>query len=211
MLTTPITTPNFHSRTLTILSTHLWDLKTSSNGPSSIPTLPTLSPTDTPLAPGETLSQLFGVVSPWIDLTSPDPAVFEISRQVLELEVSYAAFCGLGNVIIPGPKLQFGNAHGEGVARYAFAVQEALALSNYTQLLIHLPMMYHPDQDGEDIEGSLSQHVRSEYAEEGGKSEHDFFGAWDAWHVIRTVCKYNARLLVGKNTVVNSLSLLPLL
>ncbi|KAL8966759.1 MAG: hypothetical protein Q9183_003225, partial [Haloplaca sp. 2 TL-2023] len=173
MLTTPITTPDFHSRVLTILSNHLWDLRTSSNGPSSIPTLATLSPTDTPLAPGETLSQLFGVVSPWIDLTSPDPVVFEISRQVLELEISYAAFCGLGNVIIPGPKLQYGNAHGEGVAQYAFAVQEALSLSNYTQLLIHLPMMYHPDQDGEDIEGSLSQHVRSEYVQEGNKSEHD--------------------------------------
>ncbi|KAL8873094.1 MAG: hypothetical protein Q9174_001382 [Haloplaca sp. 1 TL-2023] len=197
MLTTPITTPDFHSRVLTTLSNHLWDLKTSSNGASSIPTIPTLSPTDTPLAPGETLSQLFGVVSPWIDLASPDPVVFEISRQVLELEVSYAAFCGLGSVIIPGPKLQYGNAHGEGVAQYAFAVQEALSLSNYTQLLIHLPMVYHPDQDSEDVEGSLSQHVRSEYVEEGGKSEHDFLGTWDAWNVIRTVCKYNARLLVA--------------
>lgn len=210
MLTTPITTPLFHSRVLALLSNHLSDPKSARNEERVTPTVPSLSPVDTPLTPGEIISQLVGYVSPWIDLSSPDPVVYDISRQVLDLEVSYAAFCGLGNVVIPGPKLQYGNSYGEGIAQYAFAVQEALALSNYTQILVQLPMMYHPDQDGKDVAGSLSPFARPEYVEEGSKSKHDFLGTWDAWHVIRTVCKYNSRLFVGKNSIMDLLHPLPL-
>ncbi|KAL8731181.1 MAG: hypothetical protein Q9166_003588 [cf. Caloplaca sp. 2 TL-2023] len=174
MLTTPITTPLFHSRVLALLSNHFSDLKDGCSDDNTIPSVSKLSSTDTPLTPSETISQLVGIASPWIDLSSPDPVVYNISRQVLELEISYAAFCGLGNVVVPGPKLQYGVAHGEGVSQYAYAIQEALALTNYTQILIHLPMMYHPDQDGEDVEGSLSPFTRPQYVEERGRSKHDF-------------------------------------
>ncbi|KAL8932222.1 MAG: hypothetical protein Q9216_006919, partial [Gyalolechia sp. 2 TL-2023] len=197
MLTTPITSPLFHSRVLALLSNRLSGSESAGNEERTIPVVPGLSPADTPLTPGEVISQLVGYVSPWIDLSSPDPLVHDLSRQVLELEVSYAAFCGLGNVVVPGPKLRYGNLYGEGIAQYAFAIQEALAVSNYTQILIQLPMMYHPDQDGEDVEGSLAPFARPEYVEEGSKSKHDFLGTWDAWHVIRTVCKYNSRLFVA--------------
>lgn len=202
MLTTPITTPLFQSRVLALLSNHLSDIKNSTNDPIPTPRIASLSATDTPLTPGEAIQQLVGVASPWIDLSSPDPVVFDISRQVLELEVQYAAFCGLGNVIVPGPRLQYGGAHGEGITQYAFAIQDALALSNFTQLLIHLPMMYHPDQDNEDVEGSLLPFARPEYVEEGAKAKHDFLATWDAWQVIRTICKYHFRLFVGKNSII---------
>ncbi|KAL8931868.1 MAG: hypothetical protein Q9211_006678 [Gyalolechia sp. 1 TL-2023] len=161
---------------LALLSNYLSDPKGALNEERATPTVPSLSPADTPLTPGETISQLVGYASPWIDLSSPDPAVYDLSRQVLELEVSYAAFCGLGNVVVPGPKLQYGNTYGDGVAQYAFAIQEALAVSNYTQILVQLPMMYHPDQDGKDVAGSLSPFARPEYVEEGSKSKHDFLG-----------------------------------
>ncbi|KAL8685158.1 MAG: hypothetical protein Q9218_007941, partial [Villophora microphyllina] len=197
MLTTPITTPLFQSRVLALLSNHLSNLKNGIDDTAATPAIPSLSPTDTPLAPGEVIQQLVGVASPWIDLSSPDPVIYNFSRQVLELEVQYAAFCGLGNVVVPGPRLQYGSAHGEGITQYAFAIQEALALSNYVQILIHLPMMYHPDQDSEDVEGSLALHARPEFVEEGGKSKHDFLGTWDAWHIIKSVCKYNSRLFVA--------------
>ncbi|KAL9597921.1 MAG: hypothetical protein Q9219_004811 [cf. Caloplaca sp. 3 TL-2023] len=160
---------------------------------SSIPTIPSLSPADIAVTPGEPVSQLIGYISPWIDLSSPDPVVYDISRQVLELELSYAAFCGvgngargLGNVVIPGPKLRHGSSYGEGVAQYAYAVQEALALSNSTQISIRMPMMYDPDQDSEDVAGSLSPFARPEYVDDGAKSKPDFLGTWDAWHIIRT-------------------------
>ncbi|KAL8647777.1 MAG: hypothetical protein Q9226_006291 [Calogaya cf. arnoldii] len=196
-LTTPITTPLFHSRVLALLSTQYSELK-DGHLENHCPTVSSLSATDAAITPSDTISQLIGIASPWVDLSSPDPIVYNVSRQVLELEISYAAFCGLGNVVLPGPKLQYGSAHGEGVVQYACAIQELLALNSYTQILIHLPMMYHPDQDGDDVEGSLSTlFTRQKYIEEGGRSKSDVLGTWDAWHIIRTLCKYNSRLFVA--------------
>ncbi len=211
MLTTPITTPHFQSRVIAQLSNHLEALRSHQSLPP--PTLPELSPVDTPLTPGEVISQLLAVASPWIDLCSPDPLVYNISRQVLELEIAYAAFCGIGNIIIPGPKLHHGKLHGEGVTQYAHAIQEALAIGNYIQIQIWLPMIDHTDIDGEDVEGSLTPFAREEYigAEEESKSRKtDIFGTWDAWNIIRSVCKHNARLFVGKDTEIHSLLSTPL-
>ncbi|KAL8857435.1 MAG: hypothetical protein Q9178_005929 [Gyalolechia marmorata] len=171
MLTTPITTPSFHHRVRTLLSAHFLDLNLGHD--ATTPTVSSLSATDTSITPSEAVSQLVGVASTWVDLSSPDPIIHNISRQVLELEISYASFCGLANVVVPGPKLQYGCSHGEGVVQYAYAIQELLALSNYTQISIHLPMMYHPDQDREDVEDSLSLFMRPEYVEAGGKSRQD--------------------------------------
>ncbi|KAL8850378.1 MAG: hypothetical protein Q9221_004698 [Calogaya cf. arnoldii] len=172
-LTTPITTPLFHSRVLALLSTQYSELK-DGHLENHCPAVSSLSATDAAITPSDTISQLIGIASPWVDLSSPDPIVYNVSRQVLALEISYAAFCGLGNVVLPGPKLQYGSAHGEGVVQYACAIQELLALNSYTQILIHLPMMYHPDQDGDDVEGSLSSlFTRKEYIEEGGRYHQD--------------------------------------
>ena len=73
---------------------------------------PKSSTEDTDLTAGEMTSHLIALVSPWIDLCSPDPLIYNISRQVIHLEIAYAAFCGITNVIVPGPKLHRGNLHG---------------------------------------------------------------------------------------------------
>ncbi|KAI4161943.1 MAG: hypothetical protein LQ342_004391 [Letrouitia transgressa] len=197
MLTSPITTPFFHSRVLALFSNHSTNLTNCSSTDPPNPTIPPLSPVDTPLPPTSAVNQIVGTVSPWIDLSSPDPLIYDISRQVLELEIAYAAFCGLSSVIVPGPKLRYGNAHGEGVAQYAHAIQDTLGIGNYTQILIKLSMMDHPDYEEDDMMGSLAPFARPEYIEQGGKQEVDLLGTWDAWHVIRTICKYNARLFVA--------------
>lgn len=233
MLTSPITTANFHARVLTIVSSYITELGRNSSINLPIPTIPSLSPVDTTLAPGDTISHLLAVVSPWIDLCSPDPAIYGVSRQVLELEVAYAAFCGIGNIILPSPKLHYGKLHGEGVTQYGYAVQEALKIAQYIQLSIMLPMVDitdGPEQDADDVEGSLAKEARAEYmgqsvghgrgdsvesirwkpkeidqTDDGANKRRkksamlEFFGTWDAWNVIRTLCTYNARLFVGKN------------
>lgn len=230
MLTSPITTPTFHTRVLTLVSNYITELDRNPSTSLPVPNIPSLSPVDTTLAPGDTISHLLAVVSPWIDLCSPDPAIYGVSRQVLELEVAYAAFCGIGNIILPSPKLHHGKLHGEGVTQYAYAVQEALKIAQYIQLSIKLPMMGGPEQDADDVEGSLAKEARAEYMglsnahsrkdsmestrdklkeidqDDDGASIRrkksarvDFFGTWDAWNVIRTLCTYNARLFVGKN------------
>ena len=220
MLTTPITTPYFHTRVLTLLSNYLNELDVQPGRSLPIPTIPSLSPVDTPLAPNETVSQILAVASPWIDLASPDPVIYNISRQVLEIEIAYAAFCGIGNVILPTPKLHHGKLHAEGISQYAYAVQEALNIGPYIQLSISLPMMDIPEEEGADDHSSLATRARSRYLGnythsmddpkenfEGSRSSRrlarfDFFGTWDAWNVIRTVCKYSNRLFVGKDRVI---------
>lgn len=233
MLTSPITTPLFRARVLTLVSNHLEELENYPGKSIPVPTIPSLSPFDTPLVPNEIVSQLLAVASPWIDLCSPDPVIYNISRQVLQLEVAYAAFCGIGNVILPAPTLHHGKLHGEGHTQYAYAVQEALNIGPYLQFSVSLPMMDYPEDDEfdgtSDENDSLAARTRGRYMglseeeyenvsmEEGletgdtdtGKqsskkaAKFDFFGTWDAWNVIRTVCKYNNRLFVGKNQVMS--------
>lgn len=207
MLTTPITTPHFHSRVLALLSNHLSELVAEDANPSGrqipAPVIPALSPVDTPLTPGDVISQLLAVASSWIDLCSPDPLIYNLSRQVLCLEIAYAAFCGIGNILIPGPKLHHRNLHGGGLTQYARAIQEALAAGNYLQIHIMLPILDHPDTDNDDEMGSLVPFAREEYLGETLEDrprKADIFGTWDAWNLIRTVCKYNVRLCVGKKS-----------
>ncbi|KZF19464.1 Skb1 methyltransferase [Xylona heveae TC161] len=230
MLTTPITTPYFHSRVLTLLSNYLSELSSlsgddltlsSSNTlPSNLsdvrppkseppaPVIPSLSPVDTPLTPNDTISQIIACASSWIDLASPDPLIANISRQVLNLEMAYAAFCGVGNIVIPGPRLHHqGRNTGEGIAQYARAVQEALAAGPFLQVLINLPMVDQIDAElDEDVMGSLAPFARDQYTSQStlgsskpGSKKVDMFGTWDAWHIIRTMCKYNSRLSVVLN------------
>lgn len=240
MLTSPITTPNFHTRVLFLVSNHITELEGRPGRELPIPTIPSLSPADTTLSPGDIVPHLLAVVSPWLDLCSPDPVIYGVSRQVLQLEVGYAAFCGIGNIILPTPKLHHGKLHGEGAAQYAYAVQEALKIAQYIQLSIILPMMDDQDQDTDEVEGSLVQETRAKYiglSEGQGPSQKnsmdstremlnggdqnddgatirrnrsarfDFFGTWDAWNVIRTLCTYNARLFIGKSKTTSPLLL----
>ncbi|KAH0541299.1 hypothetical protein FGG08_004223 [Glutinoglossum americanum] len=201
LLTTPITTPYFHSRVLTLLSSHLSQLQSGANGstttksPSSSsplpPVVPPLMPVDTPITPNETLPHLIAVASPWIDLCSLDPLIANISRQVLGMEIAYAAFCGITTVIIQGPKLRHGRANAGGLAQYARAILGALDIGSYLNLLISMPMAEDPDLDGDEGMGSLAPFARDEYLRivelTDGKREKDTFGSWDSWHIIRTV------------------------
>ncbi|TKA60998.1 hypothetical protein B0A49_09407 [Cryomyces minteri] len=200
MVTTPVTTPHFHSNVLALLSNHLSQLSegVSCSEDTPTPLIPPLNPTDTPLAPSETISQLLAVTSPWIDLASPDPLVANVSRQVFNMEVQYAAFCGVGNVIVQGPQLMHGTAHASGLTQYARAVLEALNAGPYLHLQILLPVYDEADQDNGDVMGSLAPFARAQYlqtAEPERKAE--LFDTWEAWDVIRSVCKYNSRLSVA--------------
>lgn len=206
MLTTPITTPFFHSRVLTLLSNHLETLShlEPSDGVPPAPIIPPLNPVDTPLTPGSTVSQLIGYVSPWIDLCSPDPVIMSLSHQVLTIEVAYASFCGISNIIIPGPNLHPSGRSDEndGIAQYARAIQEALTIGSFMSFAIHMPM-YEVPKLLVEVEGSLASYMQEEYESTEKPSEEveqDLFGSWDAWNLIRSVCKYNTRLSVGKKS-----------
>ena len=176
-----------------------------------------LTPVDTYLAPADVIPQLLGMISPWIDLCSPDPIVYQISRQVLDMEVAYAAFCGLNALVLPVPRLHHGTEHGYGVSQYAYSVQEALRIGGFIHFSVTIPMMDNPS-DSFEGHASLASLARPEFVdtlEDQRRSsidhnrKHDFFGTWDAWNVIRTVTNYHARLFVGKENV--KISMFPLI
>lgn len=214
MLTSPITTPHFHSRVLTAIASHLSQLQpvsygssntlASSHNTSPLTILP-LAPVDTPLTPSECSSQILAVASPWIDLCSPDPLIADVSSQILMLEVAYAAFCGVSYLLVPGPRLHNGSLQEDGLMQYARVIQEALKVGPYIQLQIWLPMIDHPDNQIEDM-GDLAPFARPEYIRESDIEQTknlDIFGTWDAWNIIRTLCKYHSRLCVGKKMDLN--------
>lgn len=205
MVTTPITTPHFHSRVLTLLSSSLSryavdsgeDITQSRNASPVV--IPPLIPADTPLTPNESISQIIAVTSSWIDLSSPDPIIADVSRQVLRLELAYAAFCGVTYVVIPGPRLRGQGAVETEIAQYARAILDGLSQGPYMQLYIWLPMIDHPD-DQEEQMGDLAPFARQQFldTDEAETKRLDIFGSWQAWDMIRSICKYPSRLCIGK-------------
>jgi protein arginine N-methyltransferase 5 len=126
--------------------------------------------------PGLHVSNVIALASPWVEIDINDPLLSHVSKQVLALELAYAAFCGLSHVIIPGPNGR------ENAGEYAQAIQNALSYGTYLQLLVQLPI---DDWVGDDSSGA-------------GNLVYDPFSAWDVWNTIRTVCKYHSMLSIGE-------------
>jgi protein arginine N-methyltransferase 5 len=191
MLTSPITNDHFHTRVLSLLNAYSQSL---SNGSQSqpLPLIPALDHPDTPLGPNDTISQLVTFTSSWIDLSSPDPVIAHISRQVFHLEIAYAAFCGATTVVVPGPRL----AHGQnGVSQFARAIKEALATGAYVQLHIQLPMDGSKETHEDDL-GDLGRFAMFDSESREEATVTNSWSSWEAWNTIRTICKYNNRLSV---------------
>jgi len=210
MVTSPITTHLFHSRVLALLSSAQSHATRAADGDGQIKfsppdiclpiTVPPLSPVDTDLSPDESMSQIVAITSSWIDLCSPDPLVADVSKQVLMLEIAYAAFCGISYLLIPGPRLRRHSTLQTGLMPYARAIQEALAIGSYMQIKIWFPMIDHPENELVRM-GDLAPFARPDYLEDGVDEDSlplDLYGTWDAWNVIRSFCKYHTRLCVGK-------------
>ena len=128
------------------------------------------------IQPGHYVPSVVALASPWIEVDATDRLLAHVSRQILDLELSYAAFCGISHVVLAGPRQR------ENIAEYAQAIATALAHATYMQLLIQLPI-----DDWVGDENSVTENLA-----------YDAFSAWNSWNTIRTVCKYNAQLGIGK-------------
>ncbi|KAK1075925.1 hypothetical protein LTR33_009394 [Friedmanniomyces endolithicus] len=188
LLTTPITTPKFQSRVLELLESHMSRLETSDTASSiPLPMISSLSPEDSDLVPEDSNSSLIAVTSPWIDMASLDPLIAHISRQIFSLEVAYAAFCGVSNVLVHGPTTS------EGTARFARTILEALGLGAYVHLHLLMPMTGELEQDVSADGTHLAEMVRPQYAsadEDESEGEPELFASWEMWNTIRTILKY---------------------
>ncbi|KAK3683681.1 methyltransferase-like protein [Podospora appendiculata] len=203
-VTTPITNQHFFRRVVDLYKCHLAEREqwrqdrglTSSqlsNQSLPAPIVPTLTNKDTSYAPSSYVGSLVAYASPWIDLCSSNPLISSISRQVLNLEVAYANFCGARSIIIPGPRE---DEDSRGIALYARAIQEALQVTTRANLIIHMPMYREPGLD-EKAEMLSSLFADANGAEACAVKEIDLFTAWDSWHTIRSVCKYSTQLFVA--------------
>ncbi|KAK3677981.1 hypothetical protein LTR78_002076 [Recurvomyces mirabilis] len=197
LLTAPITTSAFQSRVLETLQEYVKMLNASSEQKDvPLPLLNPLSPEDTNLVPLDSNSSLIAVTSPWIDLASHDPLIAHVSRQVFNLEVAYAAFVGINNILIHGP------ISSSGTMQYARTLLEGLGMGPYISINVLLPMSGELEQDISADGIHLSELTRPEYAEEvedveEGEGETEVYDAWETWNTIRTVCNYSTKLSIA--------------
>jgi protein arginine N-methyltransferase 5 len=198
LLTAPITTSHFQSRVLAKLEEYVAELSNQQNDSESTswPQISSFMPEDTDLEPQESNGALIGVISPWIDLGCKDPLIANVSRQVFHLEVAYAAFCGVSNILVPGPLPE------SDTIGYARVVLEGLGLGPYVQLHILMPMTGESELEGTEA-AHLSHLARSKYVHEPTEDEDDEdepepFGTWVTWDTIRNLCHYSNRLSLGK-------------
>lgn len=196
-----MTNRHFQQRVFDLYKTHVKELHSLGIHGDEIattslpgPVVSTLTDRDTSLFPGGYVSILVAYSSPWIDLCSPDPLIASISRQVLNIEVAYANFCGVRSIIVPGPRADGQPKH---VAQYARALQETFLVASRVNIIVHMPMYREPGL--EETEPTMSQLLGSGSTASAVEThdEIDLFSAWDSWHTIRSVCNYNIRLYVG--------------
>lgn len=203
-MTSPITNSHFRKRVTALIKSHLESLKNINSSATAEltaaipdPIVPPLTTEDTALFPSFTVCTYIACTSSWIDLASSDPVIANVSRQVLNLELAYATWCGVRSLIIPGPRQDSarGSAN-QGLAQYARAMREALTVAGRQQITIHMSMYREPGL--EDSVESLSTTIHGETASTEKVNDIALFSAWDSWHYIRTFCNYDPRLLVGK-------------
>lgn len=205
-LTTRITNDSYQPRVLFYFSEHNKKCESTGDVSQTIPqqppiVLPSLSADDTDLSPSDIAPRLLHMTSTWIDLASPDPLIAHLSSQVLDQEITYAAFCGAGNVLIQGPSPRSSEA---GSTQYARAVKRALQLGPGMHVQILLPMTYGSAAEQNSDFADLSHFARQEYTgDENAKPSmnSDPLGSWDVWQLIRSICNYDTRLSIGKNQI----------
>lgn len=163
-----------------------------------MPIVTSLGPEYTSLGPSDATPSMIATVSPWADVSSSDPVVAHLSRQVVSIEVAYAAFCGISNVILP-PLFRAGTTpDAVAVSRYADVVSQSLSLGPYLQILAPFPMDDQKLPKEETVTFKLqssAKHATEQSSEQPGS---DPFSTWDAWNHVRIVCNYAAKLALGR-------------
>ena len=157
--------------------------------------VPCLGPEYTSLTPSFATPSMVGIASPWIDVASTDERIALVSRQALNMEIAYAAFCGVSNVILPSLFRRGQDVDHDTVSRYANAVASATAIGPYLQLLVPFPMDNQTSYPESPITGSLSALIGADISSESCSS--DPLSPWDAWIFVRASCNYHAKLVVG--------------
>ncbi|KIW06519.1 uncharacterized protein PV09_02953 [Verruconis gallopava] len=188
MVTSPITTAHFQTSVLNLISTYYQTVDASTNPEAlPIPLVPALKPIDSPLTPNDPISQLIITTATWIDLASSDPVIANLSQQVFNLEVAYAAFCGVQHVVVQGPKIGAGSQ----VTQFARALQEAISIGPYIQFHVLMPAGLVKQKCAED-QTSLAYHARPQ--NKAAAETVSEWSSWETWNTIRRFCNFSDRV-----------------
>ncbi|KAF2152349.1 arginine N-methyltransferase skb1 [Myriangium duriaei CBS 260.36] len=185
MITTPITNNAFREHAASVVSNPAGSL------------ISCLSTEYTSLTPTVSTPSMIGLVSPWVDVASKNPRVAHLSRQVLSMEVAYAAFCGISNVVLPPLFRGKDVPDHSAVSRYASAVASATTIGPYLQLLVPFPMDDQPIYPESTFTHSLSASIEDVRGDTTNAS--DPLSPWDAWNFVRSTCNYHAKLAIALN------------
>jgi protein arginine N-methyltransferase 5 len=205
MMTCPITTPHFYSRVTELVSSYyqldLYASHEPENGMAD-PVIPALGPEDSPLTPTDNISQLISLSSSWIDLASADPVIANVSRQAFNLEIAYASFCGISQVLVPGPVMPDGTISLGGVTQFARSILEAVTMSPYLRVHILLPMVPIKRRNKvmlSTLSAHKDGHLSSLATQKNNDSieSQDTWASWEAWNAIQSLCNYSSRVSVG--------------
>lgn len=170
-----------------------------------IPTVAHLTNLDTHLEPSNIAVSVVAFTSPWTDICSPDPLIAGISKQILFIELSFAAFCGFEQIVIQGPKLHHRDSLRDKdvltykVMKYARIIQECLDIGVRLQISILLPFSDDPAVIEKETDVLSTRDGFLEPDLDPKSPSGDFLATWETWNTIRSICKYHSRLAVGKS------------
>ncbi|PWN32597.1 PRMT5-domain-containing protein [Meira miltonrushii] len=167
---------------------------------------PSFNPSELNLTKYEDSDGVIAIISPWIELDSWDEGIRLDSEIALRQELSYASHLGILQVVLPPPSSD--PACRPYLVDYARAIagclvsrgSEAPAAGHFMRLSIRLPisspyasaqMMLKTGVGARPL--SISSNSSNGTAQM--RSEDDW--SWQAWHVIQSVCAFNARLGVA--------------
>lgn len=144
---------------------------------------------------------VIAVISPWLELDSPDEGIRFDSEIALRQELAYASHIGISQVILPPPSSD--PAYRPYLADYARSIagclvprgSEAPAAGIFTKLAIRLPISspYNLAQtmikSGQTVSASGST---GSVSPAQLRSDDDW--AWQTWQTIESICQYDSRL-----------------
>ena len=139
--------------------------------------------------------------------------VADVSRQVLDLEVAYAAFCGITNIVVTSPAANNSNSNTlpANATKFAHAIRHLLSLSPHVQIniLVSLGFQCQGEQETRLDYSATTSSQRLDRANTTDQ-ERSQLSSWRFWDTVRSVCRYKSRLSVGKRKRFTPL-MLPLL
>lgn len=180
---------------------HSHNLRQSSREAEEWRKTPTFHRGELNLSRYEETEAVTAVISPWLELDSPDEGIRLDSEIALRQEVAYASHIGVIRIILPPPSSE--PACRPYLTDYARAIagclvsrgSEAPAAGLFMKLSIRLPISSPYNLAQTILRNGSSSGSLGSVSPAQLRSDDDW--SWQTWHVIENVCQYNSRISIA--------------